>query len=143
VPIRGKTFPLLVLIQDVDRSNSSRAGESAGTSYILGLSPRSLSDLQRPLSGVDNQITHKPLAASVASGGYSEVPLNDKKHHVSSTHEPLMVLGNETSSSEYVPEMVESQQHEDVSFLSGNLQTGGCQPLIPVEEFTGKCLSFW
>jgi hypothetical protein len=53
------------------------------------------------------KIPRKPLAASVASGEYSKVPLNDKKHHVSSTHEPLMVFGNNTSSSEYVPEMVE------------------------------------
>jgi hypothetical protein len=42
-----------------------------------------------------------------------------------------MAIGNETSSSEYVPEIVERQQHEDVSFLSGNLQTGGRQLLIP------------
>jgi hypothetical protein len=42
-----------------------------------------------------------------------------------------MALGNQTSSSEYVPEIVESQQYEDVSFLSGNLQIGGRQLLIP------------
>jgi hypothetical protein len=53
-----------------------------------------------------------------------------------------MALGNKTSSSEYVPEMVEGQQSEDVSLLSGNLQTGGRQLLIPVEEFTRKRLCF-
>jgi hypothetical protein len=54
-----------------------------------------------------------------------------------------MALGNQTSSSEYVLEMVEGQQCEDVSLPSGNLQTGGRQLLISVEEFTGMWLSFW
>jgi len=51
-----------------------------------------------------------------------------------------MALGNQTSSSEYVPEMVESQQLEDVSLLSGNLQTGGRQLLIPDQILLGQCL---
>lgn len=50
------------------------------------------------------KIPRKPLAAS---GTYSEIPLTDKKQHASTTHEPLIGFGNETLSSEYVPEMVE------------------------------------
>jgi hypothetical protein len=55
------------------------------------------------------KIPRKPLPVSIASGGYSEVPITDKKYHLSSTHEPLICIGNETSSSEYVPEMLEKQ----------------------------------
>jgi hypothetical protein len=50
------------------------------------------------------KIPRKPLALS---GTYCEVPLTDKNHHVSTTHEPLIGCGNETLSSEYVPEMIE------------------------------------